>query len=180
MQLLKTKSAENISEADTEKLKKPIGEQQLKWHRLYPKKLWRTEGSSLVVQAPSPCWFCDPYELQHVRFPYPSLSPWVCTNSHPLSHDAIHLILCHPLLLLPSIIPSIRVFSSIGALASASVLPKNILDWFPLGLTGMISLLSKGFPRVLSCTRIQKHQFFRAQPSLWANPHTHTWLQEKP
>ena len=58
-------------------------------------------------------------------------------------------ILCHPLLLLPSIFPSIRVFSSesalsIGASASTSVLPKNIQGWFPLGLTGLISLQSKG------------------------------------
>ena len=66
-----------------------------------------------------------------------------------------HLILCHPLLLLPSIFPSIRVFSdasggqSIGASVSASVLPMNIQDWFPLELTGWISFRSKGLSRVL-------------------------------
>ena len=60
---------------------------------------------------------------------------------------------------------------SIGASASASVLPMNIQDWFPLGLTGWISLLSKGLPRVFSSTTVWKHQFFGAQPSLWSNSH---------
>ena len=85
-----------------------------------------------------------------------------------------HLILCHPLLLLPSVFPSIREMSqffasggqSIGASASASVLPINIQDWFPLGWTGWISLQSKGLSRVFSSTPIQKHQFFGAQLSL--------------
>ena len=82
-----------------------------------------------------------------------------------------HLILCCSPLLLLSIFPSIRVFSnesfftsgsqSIGA--SASVLPMNIQDWFPLGLTGLISLQSKGFSRVFSNTTVQKHQFFGIQ-----------------
>ena len=71
-----------------------------------------------------------------------------------------HLILYHPLFLLPSIFPSTGVFSNesvlhirspnIGESASASVLPMNIQDWFPLGWTGWISLLSKGFSRVFS------------------------------
>ena len=71
-----------------------------------------------------------------------------------------HLILCHTLLLLPSVFPSIRVLSNelalhigsqnIGASASASILPVNIQGWFPLGLTGLISLLSKGLSRVFS------------------------------
>ena len=86
-----------------------------------------------------------------------------------------HLILCHPLLL-PSIFPSIRVFSkesvlcirwpSIGVLASAPVLPMNIQDWSPLGWTGWISLQSTGLWRVFSNTTVQKHQFFGAQLSL--------------
>ena len=97
------------------------------------------------------------------------------------------LIFCHPLLLLPSIFPSTRVFSnesvtsggqSIGL--SASVLPMNIQDWFTLGLTGLISLLSKGLSRVFSNTTVQRHQFFGTQLSLWSNFHIHTWLLEKP
>ena len=84
-----------------------------------------------------------------------------------------HLILCHPLLLLSSIFPSIRVFSngqffissghSIGASASASFLPMNIQDELLLRLTGLVSLKSKGLSRVLSNTTVQKHQFFGTQ-----------------
>ena len=66
---------------------------------------------------------------------------------------------------------------SIGASASASVLPMNIQSWFPLGLTGLISLLSKGLKSLLQ-HHIWKHQF-GAQPSSWSNSHIHTWLLEK-
>ena len=147
-----------------------------------------------------------------------------------------HLILCCPLYLLPSIFPSIRVFSSESTLiwkdpdacsnscpsswwchptilssvvpfscllsfpasgsfpmsqlfasggqstrasASASVLLRNIQDWFPLGLTGLISLQFKGLSRVFFSTPIQKQQFFSTQPSLRSNSHICTWLLEK-
>ena len=102
-----------------------------------------------------------------------------------------HLVLCCPLLLLPSIFPSIRVFSNestlhircgqrIGALASASVLPMNIQDWFPLGWTGLLSFQSKGLSRVFPRTIAQKRLFFGVQPSLWPNSPIHMRLQEKP
>ena len=101
-----------------------------------------------------------------------------------------HLILCHSLLLLPSIIPSIRVFSNELALCirwpkywsfvSASVFPVNIHGWFPLGLTGLICLLSKGLSKVFSHTTVWNHQFFGAQPSLWSSSYIRTWLLEKP
>ena len=101
-----------------------------------------------------------------------------------------HLNLCCPLLLLLSIFPSIGVFSmsqlftsggqNFGASASASVLPMNIQDWFPLQLPGLISLQSKGLSRIFSSTTVQKHQFFSTQLSLWSNSHIHTWLLEKP
>ena len=85
-----------------------------------------------------------------------------------------HFILCRPLLLLPSIVPSIGVFSnecqpfssggqSIGASALASVLQMHIQDWFPFGWTGWICLWSKGLSRVFSNTTVQKYQFFSAQ-----------------
>ena len=102
-----------------------------------------------------------------------------------------HLILCRPLLLPLSIFPSIRIFSNevssshqvaqvLGVSASASVLPMNIQDWFPLRWTGWISLQSDGLSRVFSNTTVQKHQFFSAQPSLRSNSHIHTWLLGKP
>ena len=81
------------------------------------------------------------------------------------------LIFCCPLLLLPSNFPGIRVFSkklggqNIGASASASVLPMNTQDRFPLGWSGWISLQSKGLSRVFSNTTVQKHQFFSTQLS---------------
>ena len=119
-----------------------------------------------------------------------SLLAMVCFMSIELVILSIHPILCCPLLLFPSIIPSFRVFSnelafctrgqSIGASASASVLPLNIQDWFPLGLTGLIFLLSKGLSRVFPSTTLQKHQFLNAQPSLWYNTHIRTLLLEKP
>ena len=69
---------------------------------------------------------------------------------------------------------------SIGVSASASVLPMNIQDWFPLGRTDWISLLSKGLSRVFSNTTVEKHQFFGPQLSLQSTSHIHTWLLEKP
>ena len=125
-----------------------------------------------------------------------SVTPRTAAHQVPLSFATSwsllrfsnHLIFCHPLLLLPSIFPSIRYFlmsqlftsggQSIGA--SASVLPMNIQGWFPLGLTGLISLLSKGLSRIFSSTTIWKHQFFSAQPFLWSNSHMRTLLLEKP
>ena len=98
-----------------------------------------------------------------------SLLKFISTESVMPSN---HLTLCHPLLLLPSIFPSFRVFSSEsavcirwrknGALALAWVLPMNIQGWFLLGLTGLISLLSKGLSRVFSSTTAWKHQFFNS------------------
>ena len=69
---------------------------------------------------------------------------------------------------------------SIRASSSASALPMNIQDWFPLGWTGWFSLQCKGLSRVFPNTTVQKHQFFSTQPSLWSDSHIHTWLLEKP
>ena len=128
-----------------------------------------------------------PQGLQHTRLPCPSTTPRAYSNSCPLSQW------CHP-----TISSSVITFSSclqsfpasgsflrsqffasggesIWALASPSVLPMNTHDWFPLGLTSLISLQSKGLS-----TTVQKHQFFGAQVSLWSNSYIHTWLLEKP
>ena len=116
-----------------------------------------------------------------------SLPRLMCIESVMPSNQ---LILCHPLLLLPSIFPSITSFpmsglfasgsQNLGALASAAVLPMNSHGWFPLGLTDLISLLSKGLSRVFSSTTVWKHQFFSHQPALRFNSHIHNkWLPEK-
>ena len=117
-------------------------------------------------------------------------SPRACSNSCPLSqwcHSAISSFVtpfssCPPSFPGSGSFPMNQLFPSDGQSigASASVLPMSIQDWFPLGLNGLISLLSKGFSRVFSSTTGRKHQFFGAQPSLWSNSHIHTWLLEKP
>ena len=112
----------------------------------------------------------------------------------PMSIESVmpsyNLILCHPLLLLPSTFPASGSFQmsqsfasrgqSIGVSASTSVLPMNIQDCFSLGWTGWISLQSKGLSRVFSNTTVQKHQFFGALLTLQSNSHIHRWLLEKP
>ena len=117
---------------------------------------------------------------------------WICLNSFPLSW------LCHP-----NVSSSVAPFSSCpqsfpasgtfpmsqlfasggqsnGASASASVLPVHIQGWFPLRLTSLISLLSKGLSRVFFNTTVWKHQFFGSQPSLWLSSHICTWLLANP
>ena len=101
-----------------------------------------------------------------------------------------HLILCHPLFLLPQSIAASESFSmsqlfawgdqSTGVSTLASFLPKNTQDWPPLELTGWIYLQSKGLSRVFFNTMVQKHRFFGAQLSSQSNSHIHTWPLEKP
>ena len=131
------------------------------------------------------------HELQHTRLPCPSSTPGACSNTCPLSkwcHPTISS--CHPILLLPSVFFSIKSFpkcqvfisdgQSIRASTSASAHPMNIQDWFPLGLTVLISLLSKELSSVFSNTTVWKYQFFGVQPSLWSNSNICTWLMKKP
>ena len=121
--------------------------------------------------------------LWHTRLLFPLLPPGVCSSSCPLSwwcyltiSSSATLFSFH-LQSFPASgsFPMNRLLvsggQSIGASASAWVLPMDIQGWFPLGLTGLISLVSKGLPRVLSSTTVWKHQFFSAQPSLWPNSH---------
>ena len=140
-------------------------------------------SSSLVSDS------MQPHGPQHARLPYPSSTPGVYSNSCPLSRW------CHPTISSSVVcfshlqsfpasgsFPTTQFFASGGqsieTSPSASVFPMNIQGWFPLGLTGLISLPSKGLSRVFSNTTIWKHQFFGAQPSLWCNSHIHTWLLE--
>ena len=127
-----------------------------------------------VTQSCLTLWFRG---LQHTRIPCPLPPPRVCSNSCPLSQWI------HPTIS-SSVIPfaCLQSFPASGsflmswlftsgsqsteASTSASVPPVNIQDWYPLGLTGLVSLQSKGLSRVFSCTTVQKHQFFSAQLSL--------------
>ena len=132
-----------------------------------------------------------PHRLQHIRLPCPSLSPGVCSNSCPSSQW------CHPTISssvtpfssCPQSFPASGSFpiswlftssgQSIASSASASVFPMNMQGWFPLGLIGLISLLSKRLLTVSSSIIVQKHQFFGIQHPLWSNSHIHTWLLKK-
>ena len=133
-----------------------------------------------------------PRGMQHARAPYPSPTPWVYSNSCPLSRWCLPTISSSvvPFSTCLQSLPASGSFQisqlfawggqSIGVSASASVLPMNTQDWSPLAWTGWISLLSKELPRLFSSTTVQKDQFFGAQPSLWSNSHIHTWPLEKP
>ena len=126
-----------------------------------------------------------PHGLQHTRLPCPSPSPKSCSNSCPLSWW------CHPTISSSVLFSCLWSFpesgsflmswlfasggQSIGISASASVLSINIQDWFPLGWTGWISLLSKGLSRVFWNTTVQKHEFFLHSPTLTSIHHY--WTQ---
>ena len=144
---------------------------------------------SSVTQSDPTLW---PHGLQHARFPCPSPTPGACSNSCPSSRW------CHPsnsssvipFSSCPQSFPASRSFlmsqfftsggRSVGASASASVLPMNIQDWSPLELTGLTSLWPKGHSRVFNNATVQKHQFLGAQLSSWSNSHIRTWLLEGP
>ena len=181
-----------------------FGNTALFWH-WFLQALWAVSASPDFEAIVSLTWDCCssvtqlvvsdsllPRGLQHARFPCSSLSLRACSNSCPLNRW------CHPTMSF-SFIPfssCLQSFPTSGsflisqfftsggrstrASASTSVLPMNIQDWFPLGLTDFISLLSKRLSRVFSNAAVQKHQFFGAQISLWSNSCIHTWLLEKP
>ena len=151
--------------------------------------LYPVQFSSVTQSCPT---LCHPMDCSTPCFPVcPLPSPRACSNSCPSS------LWCHPI-----ISSSVAPFSScpqsfpasgsflmsqpfasggqgIEASASASALPMNIQDWFPLGLTGLISLLSKRLSRVFFSTIIRKHQFLGSQSSLQSNSLIRTWLLEK-
>ena len=124
-----------------------------------------------------------PHGLQHTRLPCPSPSPGVCSNSQPLSQwcylavssSVVPFSSCPQSFPESGSFPVSQLFTSssqsIGVSALALVLPVNIQGWFLLGLTDLISLLSKGLSRVFFNTTVQKQQFFGAQPSLRFNSH---------
>ena len=118
------------------------------------------------------CPTLQPHGLQHARLPCPSLSPGVCSDSCPLSRwcDPTISSSVTPFSSCPQSFPASGSFpvsrhflsggQNIGASVLTSVLPMNIQGWFPLGLIGLISLLSQGLSSIFSSTTIQKHRFF--------------------
>ena len=149
---------------------------------------WSVQFSSVAQPCPT---LCDPkycstpglsvhhqhpeFTQTHVRWVGDDIQP-----SHPVVPFSSHF----------QSFPASRSFQmsqffasggqSIRPSLSASVLPMNIQGWLPLGLTGLISLLSQGLSRVFSSTTVWKSQFFSAQLSLWSSSHIGTWLLEKP
>ena len=133
-----------------------------------------------------------PHGLQHTRFPCVSPTPGTYSNScpssrwcHPTNSSSVISFSSHPQSFPTSDSFLMSLFftsggQSIGASTSALVLPVNIQDWFPLELTGLISLWPKGLSKVFSNTTVQKNQFFGAPLSLWSNSHMHTWLLVRP
>ena len=125
---------------------------------------------------------CNPMDCRIPGFPFTLSWSLLKLMSIELMMPFYHLLLCCSLLLLLSIIPNIKVFSNELALCirwpkywSFSISPSNEPQGsFPLALTGLVSLLSKGLSRVFSHTAVQKHQFFGAQPSSQSNSHIHT------
>ena len=128
-----------------------------------------------------------PHGLQHTGLPCPSPTPGACSNScqwcHPTISSSVVPFSCLQSFPASGSFPRSQFFPSgswsIGTSASALVLPMNIQDWFPLGWTGWISLLSNGLSRDFSNTTVQKHQLFGSQFSSWSDSHIHTWLLEK-
>ena len=159
---------------------------------VYHKKIFPRRQYSFFSSVAWSCpTLCDPMDCSTPGFPVHHQLP-ECTQthvhqvsdasqpSHPLSSPSppAFNISQHQ-----GFFPVSQFFASggqsIGVSASASVLPMNIQNWFPLGLTDLISLHSKRLSRVFSNTTVQKHQFFGTQLSLQSNSHIHTWLLEK-
>ena len=130
-----------------------------------------------------------PWPTAHKSFLSFTVS-WICSNSCPLrwwchpaiSSSVVPFSSCLQYFPGSGSFPKSQLFASGGQSNgdSASALPINIQDWFPLGLIGLIFLQCKGFSRVFSSTTVQKHQFFGAKLSLRSNSHIPTWLLEKP
>ena len=128
---------------------------------------------------------------QHARVLCPSATPGACSNSCPssrwchqtISSSVIHFSFCFWSSPESGSFLMSQFFASGGqniiASALALVLPMNIQDWFPLWLTDLTSVKTKGLSGVFSNTTVQKHQLFGAQFSLWSNSHIHRWQLEK-
>ena len=144
--------------------------------------------SLVIVRSISRVWLFVTHERLDGRPPCPSPFPGIGSNLCPWSQwcystiwfSVVSFSSCLQFFPTSWSFPVSQLFASGGQSfgASASVLPVNIQDWFPLELTGLISLQSKGISRVFSNTTVQEHQFFGSQLSLWPNSPIHPWLLE--
>ena len=145
-----------------------------------------------VVQLLSSVWLlATPWAAAHQPSLCLWLTPEVCSNScllfwwcHPTTSSSVAPFSCCQSFLASVSFPVSWLFTSggqsIGASASASVLSMSIQGWFPLRLSSLISLLSKGLLRLSSGTTAWNHQFFSTMPSLLSRSHNHTWLLGRP
>ena len=154
------------------------------------KAVWKS-CCSVTQSCPT---LCDPMDMPSLPVLHylPELAQthvhWVSDTIPPSTSSSVVHPATPPLSSYPQSFPVSESFplswhfpsggQSIVASASTSVLPMNFQDWFPLGWTGLISLLSKGMSRVFNTT-VEKHNFLGTQPILWSNSHIHTWLLEK-
>ena len=144
-------------------------------------KLWNINSIMWIIVAV--------VSLSHVQLFMPSwtLCPLSSTNSWSLLRFvSIELVIlssaassssCSQSFPASGSFPVSQLFISDGF---SNIFPMNIHGWFLLELIGLVSLQSKGFSRLFSSTTVQKHQFFRAQPSWWSNSYIHIWLLDKP
>ena len=144
-----------------------------------------------IISVAQSCLNLHIQGLLHTRLSCPSSAPQASWKTRPsswwfhptISSSVVPFSSCLQSFPASGSFPTTQFFASgsqrIWISSSASVLPMNIQDWFPLGWTGWISLQFKGLSRVFSNTSVQKHQFFGTQLSLWYNSHTCTWLLKK-
>ena len=170
---------------------KPI---YISWARCLLNALWKMlfPSINIISSVTESCpTLCDSMDCSTPDLTCPSPTPRAYSDScpksqwcHPtISSSVVPFSSCLQSFLVSGSFPMSQFFASggqsIGVSASASVLTKNIQDWFPLALTGFISLQSKGLSKVFSNTTVQKHKLFGTQLSLLSNSHIHTRLLEK-
>ena len=142
--------------------------------------------SSVAQTCPT---LCDPMDSAcQASLSIINSQSWLTLMSIKSVMPSSHVIFCHPLLLLLSVFPSIGIFQWVdscikwpkyGSFSFSISLSNEYSRLISLGLSGLISWLSRGLSTVFSSTTVQKHQFFCTQPCLWSNSHIHRWLLEK-
>ena len=160
------------------------------WHVMFLPCNWNSASGAMFSSLAQSCpTLCDPMNYSRPSLPVHHQPPELAQTpvyqvGDAISSSVVPFSSCLQSFLASGSFPMSQLFAScsqsIGASASATVLPMNIQGWFPVGLTGVISLLSKGLTGIFSSTTVQKHLIFDTQPSLWSSLHICTRLLEKP